>query len=204
MRALLNGLYKASAAAAAGCLCIIASLVLVQVFGRILDGFLRALNLPIAGITVPSLNEIAGFLFVGATFLALASTLRQADHIRVSMLIKAVPPGVRRLLETVVLAIGTVIAAYAAYHAVLQVVDSIQFNTVSFGVVRIALWIPQSALAAGLIVFAISMADEFVTVLKTGTPTYQAHEEAKAEILQKRVIAPDSDNDLNDSARGAS
>lgn len=197
MRALLNGLYRASAAGAALCLCVIAGLVLVQVFGRILDSVLRALNLPIAGITVPSLNEIAGFLFVAATFLALASTLRRADHIRVSMLIKAVGPRVRRALEGLVLAIGAIIATYAAYHAVLQVVDSIQFSTVSFGVVRIALWIPQSALAVGLVVFAIAMADEFFTVLTSGTPTYQVHEEAKSEILQRPVITPE------DAERGA-
>lgn len=197
MRALLNGLYRASAAGAALCLCVIAGLVLVQVFGRILDGALRALNLPIAGITVPSLNEIAGFLFVAATFLALASTLRRADHIRVSMLIKAVGPKVRRALEGFVLAIGTIIATYAAYHAVLQVVDSIQFSTVSFGVVRVALWIPQSALAVGLVVFAVAMADELFTVLTSGTPTYQVHEEAKSEILQRPVITPE------DAERGA-
>lgn len=198
MRAMLDGLYRASSAAAAVCLCVIASLVLVQVFGRILDGALRALNLPIAGITVPSLNEIAGFLFVAATFLALAATLRQADHIRVSMLIKAVPLGVRRILETVVLIIATAIAAYAAYHAVLQVVDSIQFSTVSFGVIAIPLWIPQTALAIGLVVFAIALADELITVIASGTPTYQAHEEAKSEILQKPVITPE------EAERGAS
>lgn len=191
MRALLNGLYRASAAGAAACLCVIAGLVLVQVFGRILDGALRAMSLPVAGITVPSLNEIAGFLFVAATFLALAATLRQADHIRVSMLIKAVGPKVRRVLEAVVLAIGTGLASYAAYHGVLQVVDSIQFSTVSFGVIAIPLWIPQSALAAGLVVFAIAMADELFTVLTSGTPTYQGHEEAKSEILQKQVITPE-------------
>ncbi|MEQ8658685.1 MAG: TRAP transporter small permease [Hyphomicrobiales bacterium] len=198
MRAILDGLYRASSAAAAVCLCVIASLVLVQVFGRILDGTLRALSLPIAGVTVPSLNEIAGFLFVAATFLALAATLRQADHIRVSMLIKAVPLGVRRILEAVVLIIATAIAAYAAYHAVLQVVDSIQFNTVSFGVIAIPLWIPQTALAIGLVVFAIALADELITVITSGTPTYQAHEEAKSEILQKPVITPE------DAERGMS
>jgi TRAP-type C4-dicarboxylate transport system permease small subunit len=192
MRAILDGLYRASSAAAAICLCLIAGLVLVQVFGRILDGLLRTLNLPVAGITVPSLNEIAGFLFVAATFLALAATLRKADHIRVSMLIKAVPPGVRRLLEAVVLAIGTVLATYAAYHAVLLVADSIAFGSVSFGVIPIPLWIPQTALAAGLIVFAIALADELVAVLTTGAPSYQLYEEAKAQSLQQPAITPET------------
>lgn len=201
MRALLNGLYRASAAGAAVCLCVIAGLVLVQVFGRILDGALRALNLPIAGITVPSLNEIAGFLFVAATFLALASTLRKADHIRVSMLITAVGPKMRRGLEGVVLAIGAVLATYAAYHAVLQVADSLAFNSVSFGVVRIALWIPQSALAAGLVVFAIAMVDELFTVMTRGVPTYQAYEESKSDILQKPVITPEET--MSNTGRGA-
>lgn len=191
MRILLDGLYRAASAAAAVCLCGIAGLVLIQVFGRILDSALRLMGLPVAGITVPSLNEIAGFLFVAATFLALAATLRRADHIRVSMLIKAVPLKVRRVLESVVLCLGTVIAAYAAYHSVLQVVDSIQSSTVSFGTIAIPLWIPQLALAVGLVVFAIAMADELFAVLTTGTPTYQAHEEAKSAVLQKPVITPE-------------
>ena len=192
MRVLLNQLYRLSSAAAAICLCVIAGLVLVQVFGRIVDGTLRALGLPIAGITVPSLNEIAGFLFVAATFLALAATLRQADHIRVSMLIRAVPLGARRVLEGLVLTIGTMLAAYASWHAVFLVIDSIQFNSVSFGVLAIPLWIPQSALAIGLIVFAIALADELVDVVfGDGVPTYQTHEEAKSDIIQRPVITPE-------------
>lgn len=192
MRAILDGLYRASSAAAAICLCLISGLVLIQVFGRILDAAMRAMNLPVAGITVPSLNEIAGFLFVAATFLALAATLRKADHIRVSMLIKAVPQSVRRLLEAVVLVIGTGLAAFAAYHAVAQVADSIAFSTVSFGVIPIPLWIPQTALAAGLIVFAIALADELVSVLTAGAPSYQLYEEAKSQTLQKPVISPET------------
>ncbi|MEM6384033.1 MAG: TRAP transporter small permease [Pseudomonadota bacterium] len=192
MRSVLDGLYKASSFAAAACLCLIAALVLVQVFGRIVDGVLRAFNLPILGLTVPSLNEIAGFLFVAATFLALASTLRRADHIRVSMLIKAVPLHVRRWLEALVLALGAALAAYASYHAVLLVIDSIQFNSVSFGVIPVRLWIPQSALAAGLIVFAISLLDEFARVVTQGIPTYQAWEERKADALNAPVV--DSSN----------
>ena len=188
MRLVLDGLYRLSSAAAAVCLCVIAGLVLTQVFGRVLDGLLRLLGLPIAGITVPSLNEIAGFLFVAATFLALASTLRRADHIRVSMLIKAVPHGARRWLEGLVLLAGGALAAYAAYHAVLLVVDSIQFNSVSFGVIPIPLAIPQSALAFGLIVFAVALFDELAGVLRGGVPTYQMYEDQKADTLAQPVL----------------
>lgn len=192
MRALLDWVYRLASAGAALCLCLIAGLVLTQVAGRLIDGLLRALGLPIAGITVPSLNEIAGFLFVAATFLALASTLRRGDHIRVSMLINALPAGARRWLEALVLAAGFALAAYAAWHAVLLVADSIQFGAVSFGVVPIPLAIPQAALAVGLVVFAIALADEFVRVLASGVPTYQAHEEEKAQILN-RPVADEAD-----------
>ncbi|MEM6711076.1 MAG: TRAP transporter small permease [Pseudomonadota bacterium] len=191
MRATLNQLYRLSSAAAALCLCVIAGLVLVQVFGRIVDGVLRAFQMPILGITVPSLNEIAGFLFVAATFLALASTLRMADHIRVSMLIKAVPEAMRRWLEVLVLLAGGTLAAYASYHAVFLVIDSIEFNSVSFGVIPIPLAIPQTALAIGLIVFAISLFDELVLVLRGHVPTYQVHEAAKSDSLNTPVLDDD-------------
>ena len=191
MRAILDRLYGLSSALAALCLCLIALLVLMQVFGRLIDGALHAFGQPIVGLTVPSLNEFAGFLFVAATFLALASTLRRADHIRVSMLIKAVPLRVRRWLEALVLLAGAGLAGYASWHAVLLVVDSIQFNSVSFGVIPVPLAIPQAALATGHVVITIALADELWRVVTSGVPTYQAFEDEKADSLNRPTLQAD-------------
>ena len=180
MRAFLNTLYRVSGALAAACLCTIAVLVIAQVGGRILDGVMHLFGRSGVGFTVPSLNEIAGFLFVAATFLALAATLRNGDHIRVSMLIRSVSPGLRRVLELTVLAVGAGFACFAAWHAVLLVADSIEFGSVSFGVIAIPLAIPQSALALGLIIFAIALIDDLIATLTGGQPSYQVHEEGRS------------------------
>ena len=90
MRTALTALYKTATVLAACCLVTIALLVTLQVMGRLLDGARSMVGLEPLGLLVPSLAEIAGFFLVGASFLALAGTLRMGDHIRVSILLQGV------------------------------------------------------------------------------------------------------------------
>ncbi|MEQ9245766.1 MAG: TRAP transporter small permease, partial [Nitratireductor sp.] len=76
MRKLMNGLYGAAEWLAMAALCVIAVLVFAQVMGRVVDSLLGLFGLPPFGFLVPSLAEIAGFLLVGASFMALAGSLR--------------------------------------------------------------------------------------------------------------------------------
>lgn len=179
MRLLLNRLYAAAEILAASCLVTIAAMVLAQVLGRLADGFLKLAGREPVGFLVPSLAEIAGFLLVGASFLALASTLRHAVHIRVSLAIAHAPAGLRRLMETLVLVAGFGLVAYFAWFAGALAYDSYLYNEVSFGIIPMPLFIPQAVMAIGLGVFALSLLDDLVVQLSGGTPSYVAAEAGK-------------------------
>ena len=161
----LDGLYSVSHLLACLSLASLAGLICVQVGARALDGVLGALGMEKTGFIIPSLAEIAGFLFVAGTFLALASTLRNGVHIRVTILLDHVPAAVTRALKFLAGLVGCALFAFAAYHAVLLVMDSIKFDEKSYGIIAIPLALPQGAMAAGLVIFAIAMLHEAVGAL---------------------------------------
>lgn len=172
MRALLNGLYRLSGVLAAVCLVTIAILVVLQVGGRLLDGALKLFGGEALGLLVPSLAEIAGFLLVGASFLALAQTLRMGDHIRVSILLQNVPEKFARVLEVWSLAVASLLACYFTWHVALMVLDSYAYNEVSFGIIPIPLWIPQSVMTLGVGVFSIALLDDLFSAILGRKPSY--------------------------------
>jgi TRAP-type C4-dicarboxylate transport system permease small subunit len=176
MRRLLDGVYGAGLVGACLCMLAIAGLVAVQVGGRILDrGLIWAGGAPL-GLQVPSLAEIGGFLFVAAAFLALPSTLRAGGHVRVTLLARLVAGPIARGLSALVLGAALGLAVFATWHLGAQALDSFQFNSLSFGRVRVPLWIPQAVMTAGMGLMALALADELVTVLRGGLPAYRLAE----------------------------
>ena len=113
-----------------------------------------------------------------ASFLALAYTLRAGGHIRVSLVIQHLGPRARHAVELWCTAAGAGLAGYFAWYSVALVVDSIEFGDVSPGIVPVALWLPQSAMALGLVVLTISLVDNLVAVLMGDNSSYAAGEAA--------------------------
>ena len=179
MRRLLDSTYFAALVAAALALIAIAVLVFVQIAGRVIDRALLAFGGDAWGLQVPSLSEIGGFLFVASAFLALPYTLRSAGHVRVTMLAQALPRPAARALTVVVLASALALAGFATWHSWEQVVDSWKFNSVSFGMVRIALWIPQGAMTLGLAILVVALIDELIAALRGGDPAFVRAEAAR-------------------------
>jgi TRAP-type C4-dicarboxylate transport system permease small subunit len=179
MRRVLDLVYAAALVASALALVAIAVLVFAQIAGRILDRVLVAVGGSAIGFQVPSLAEIGGFLFVGAAFLALPATLKAAGHVRVTMLAQALPPMAARAVTVIVLGAALALAVFAAWHSGIQVQDSWAFNSVSFGMIRVPLWIPQGVMTLGLALFALALADELITALKGGIPAFVAAEAAR-------------------------
>ncbi len=179
MRATLDWIYRASLWLSAGALVAIAVLVFLQVGGRVLDRVLLTLGMEAVGFSIPSLAEFGGFLFVAAAFLALPATLRAGGHVRVTLL-GAAWPGVARWAELLVIAAALALAAFAAWHSALKVADSLKVGAVSYGTVPVPLWLPQAAMAAGLVLLTVALMDELVAALRGGTPAFRAAEAARA------------------------
>lgn len=180
MRRVLDALYGSALFAACLAMIAIAVLVLIQITGRLLDRALLALEMTPVGLTVPSLAEIGGFLFVGAACLALPATFRAGAHIRVTLGVEFMGAGLSKIATIVVLAAALALASFAAWHSFEQAADSFKFNSVSFGMIRVPLWIPQAVMTTGFALLALAILDELICALTGKTPQFRQAEANKS------------------------
>lgn len=181
MRRFFDTLYSGALVAACAALVAIAGLVLVQVLGRIIDRLAIWLGQAPPGIAVPSLSEFGGFLFVAAACLALPATLRAGGHVRVTLALGLMGPRMGRAFTGLVLLAALALGGFAGWHSTEQMLDSWRFNTVSFGMVRVPLWIPQAAMTAGFVLLMVALVDELLVLLRGGTPAFRRAEEGRRE-----------------------
>jgi TRAP-type C4-dicarboxylate transport system permease small subunit len=178
MRAALDRLYWVSGWLAALCLAIIALMVGAQLIGRIADGLMRLAGVPVYGFLVEGLAEIAGYLLVSSSLLALAPTLKAGTHIRITMLLGALGARARWLFELGAFTTALAFSAYMTWRLVLLTIDSWRFNEVSHGLVPLPLAYPQMAMSVGLAIFTVALMDELITVARDGKPSFTASEDA--------------------------
>lgn len=177
MRRVLDGIYAGALWVACLAMVTIAALVLAQILMRLLDRMILLAGATPFGLSIPSLSDFGGFLFVAAASLALPATLRSGGHVRVSLLLNIGGPVAQRGLSLAVLAVAIGLAVFATWHLAAQALDSWQFNSVSFGMVKVPLVWPQAVMTLGFGLLALALVDELVTAL-AGKPTSFAQAEA--------------------------
>ncbi|CAD5372495.1 TRAP-type C4-dicarboxylate transport system permease small subunit [Rubrivivax sp. A210] len=150
MRRLLDGLYDGAAWLAAAFMVGLLVMVLLSVASREL------------GFHVPGTDAYAGYLMAAAGFLALAHTLKRGEHIRVTLLLSALPAGLRRGFELWSLTAASLLAGISAWYSCRLVWQSRLFNDISTGNDATPLWIPQLSMAVGTVILAIAFVDELV------------------------------------------
>ena len=168
MRKALDTLYDAAAWAAAFFMVGVLAMVLASVVGRL------------AGFNLRGSDAYAGYCMAAAAFLALAHTLKRGEHIRVNLLLERFGRRATHALELWSHAAGSLFCVVLAIFCVRLVWQSYTFNDVSQGNDATPLWIPQIAMAAGAIVLAVAMVDDFVLHVRRRHPRTSA--EAKAEL----------------------
>jgi TRAP-type C4-dicarboxylate transport system permease small subunit len=154
MRLLLNRLFDASGYLAG--LFMIGTLltVLSSIFGR----FVPALELQGA-------DAYAGYCMAAAAFLAMASTLRRGEHIRVTLIMNRLSPAAYRALDIFCHGVALAIAGALAWSSIGLVGQSYSFNDISTGLDATPLWIPQLGMAVGTTIFALAFAVDLVDLL---------------------------------------
>jgi TRAP-type C4-dicarboxylate transport system permease small subunit len=177
MRRVLDGIYAGALGVACLAMVAIAALVLAQILMRLFDRVILLAGATPLGLTIPSLSDFGGFLFVASATLALPATLRAGGHVRVSLLLNAGGSGVQRALTLAVLAVAIALAGFATWHLGAQALDSWHFNSVSFGMVKVPLVWPQAVMTAGFGLLLLALVDELVAALR-GKPTSYAKAEA--------------------------
>jgi len=156
MRKVLDALYFTTGAFAALLIITVAILVITQIIARL------------SSLEAPGVDDIAGYCLAGATFLALAPTLKHGAHIRVTLFINKLGPGSVRFYDLLSLFIGFLLTLYFLWACVDFVWDSYRFNEVNHGMLATPLWIPRLFLPIGLLILAIAFIDEIVRVSKGG------------------------------------
>ena len=150
MRRLLDTLYGAAG------LCTIG--VLVSVLAAIIARQL--------GLNIPGTDAYAGYFMAAAGFLALASTFKHGEHIRVTLLLNSLSPANSRRLDIAALAVGVLLSAAFAYFSIKLTHDSWLFNDVSTSNDATPLWIPQITMAVGTVLFFVALIDELIRRLR--------------------------------------
>jgi TRAP-type C4-dicarboxylate transport system permease small subunit len=150
LRNALNKLYDASAWAAA--LMLIGTLLMV-VLGMV-DRYVS--------LNVRGTDMYAGYCMAAAGFLALAHTLKKNEHIRVTLLLNAVPPAAKKALELWSLSAAVLLSGLFCFYSMKLAYQSWDFNDISTGNDATPLWIPQIGMAVGTLVLAIAFVDELV------------------------------------------
>ena len=127
-----------------------------------------------AGIAFPGATDYAGYLMAASFFFGLSHAFAHGAHIRVGLLLTRLTGGARRLAELWCLAVGGGLAWYFAYYAVRGTYVSWLIGDISQGQDATPLWIPQLAMAAGTVVFALALTDRLLVVLFGGPLDQQA------------------------------
>ncbi len=156
LRRALDRLYLVSGILAALCLIAILTLIVLQMLARW------------TGEMFPGVPEYAGYFMAAASFLAFANALNRGSHIRVSILINAVGPLPRRILEIWCFSIGALMMWVFVYWGWDFVQTSIKLGDISQGQDRTPLWIPQSFMLFGAAIMAVALTDNLIHVLVSG------------------------------------
>ena len=128
------------------------------------------------GFHVPGTDAYAGYAMAGAGFLALAHTLKHNEHIRVTLLLGRLQGRAKHALEMWALSAAVLLAALFAFYSVRLAWQSHVFNDISTGNDATPLWIPQLAMAVGMLVLTIAFIDEFVLELRGERRVVQSDE----------------------------
>lgn len=156
LRSGLDTLYQVSGILAALSLIAILSLIVVQMLARW------------TGEVFPGAPNYAGYAMAAASFLAFASALNKGAHIRVAIVLNALPVRLRWLMEIWCFGIGAATMWYFVYFAYRFVYWSWKFNDISQGQDRTPLWIPQSLMLVGAAILAIALTDHLLSLIFKG------------------------------------
>lgn len=168
MRRFLDGLYAASAWLAGLCMVGVLAMVLLTVFSRFF------------GFHAPGTDAYAGYAMAGAGFMALASTLKHGEHIRVTLILGMLKGHAHKALEVAALVIATLLSGFLAFYSARLAWQSWEIDDISVGIDATPLWIPQIFMALGTLMFFIAFCDELVLELmgkRKGRGNEDAHHE---------------------------
>ncbi|HEX6959614.1 MAG TPA: TRAP transporter small permease [Ferrovibrio sp.] len=169
MRPILDPLYRACGWLAGLFMIALLITILLSIFGRLAGFYLRGLD------------AYAGYCMGASSFLALGYAFGHGDHIRVTLVIQRLTGTTRRGFELFCLLLALAMSGAFAFYSCKMVWWSYKFHDISQSNDATPLWIPQLGMAIGTAVFALSILDELILVLRGKALEAQAAELARTE-----------------------
>ena len=150
----LNKLYKFSGYIAAIFLIFVAVFILIGISSRIFGFYIRGLA------------EYSGYCMASASFFALAFTFVESGHIRITLFLEKLSGLKKRIVEIWCLTIASFFAGYLAFYFIKMLIISYKFQERSEGADEILIWIPQTSVAMGSLIFFISVFHQLILKIK--------------------------------------
>ena len=150
----LNKLYQLSGYIAAIFLICVAVFILIGISSRIFGFYIRGLA------------EYSGYCMAAASFFALAYTFVEGGHIRITLFLEKLSGLKKKIIEIWCLSIGSFFSGYLAFYFIKMLIISYKFQERSEGADEILIWIPQTSVAIGSIIFSISVFHHLILVIR--------------------------------------
>ena len=150
----LNKLYKFSGYVAAFFLILVAVFILIGVSSRIFGFYIRGLA------------EYSGYCMASASFFALAYTFVEGGHIRITLFLEKLSGSKKKFIEIWCLSIAGFFSGFLAFYFLKMLIISYKFQERSEGADEILIWIPQTSVAIGSIIFFISVFHQLILTIK--------------------------------------
>ena len=122
------------------------------------------------GITILSADEIQIFIMVFMAFLGAGVVAWRGQHLRMDVLMNALPASIRRLVRIFELAVIAILAGFVLWNSTYYAQQMFNFGRVS-DMGRVPMWIPHGAVAVGFGLIAFVACLRLVQIL-TGYPAH--------------------------------
>jgi TRAP-type C4-dicarboxylate transport system permease small subunit len=139
----LKKIYIISGYIAAIFLIFVALFILTGIVSRIFNFYIRGLS------------EYSGYSMAASSFFALAYTFYDNGHIRITLFLEKLDKVKKRFAEIWCLIIASFFSGFLAFYFIKMTIISIKFKERSEGADEILIWIPQTSVAIGSLVFFI-------------------------------------------------
>jgi len=150
----LNKLYQLSGYIAATFLILVAIFILIGISSRIFGFYIRGLA------------EYSGYCMASASFFALAFTFVDGGHIRITLFLEKFSGLKKRILEIWCLIVASFFSGYLAFYFTKMLFISYKFQERSEGADEILIWIPQTSVAIGSIIFSLSVFHHLILAIR--------------------------------------
>ena len=125
------------------------------------------------GTSTHIMSEFVGYAVGAMTFLALAYTEEHQGLIRVGILRSRLSVKNAMRLDVLCLALTAIICSFIGYYIWLMVKRNFIRGRLSIGMAEIPLWIPQSILLVGLVIFLLQLISSIIRLLSGQRQTQQ-------------------------------